>query len=521
MLLRANHRLLLRTAAGGVMAVAAGPAFAADLNFVPADQAIAPAGIELIGSSRLGCGQGASLAGYGTIDTHCAFDSAARGAQFTTRHDTSNAVIQAYATLVRAVDGPFTPDQLLTAPERRSAEATSLLLVGIKGSAFDDRLKVTTEFTRTSRIVSDLLDRDWTRFDQSHEAGASALLRFDAKLVSTPRFNWSLNGQYRSVGEDFSVGRSPELARFYAMPGTRLSLSTAARTGPVRLSAGIEQRRTPFGRATSMRAGVDVDGISLRWASRDTRGEPAQGSTLLASRTRIDSAFVDLDSHMLAASLLPDLGELPFLVPVTVSLTVRSGDTERRTETAAERYRHSGLGLDGTWATPLGETVVSYWRDSRIGLDAGAPSRSTEVLQASHFVRRGNWTFGLDAALTQSHGDGLSGYREAGTSFGQSVAYSTPGGPEFRLQFGQDRGAMRTTDNSFSLSDQYSAVTATLDLSRYLQNRFERDDLKLTVDYRRALERSDSETALDDELVERWLNGERREGLLMSFGMKL
>ena len=521
MLIRAKHRLLLRTAAGGAMAVAAGPAFAAELTFVPTGQTMAPAGIELIGSSRLGCGQGASLAGNGAIDTQCAFDSAARGARFTTRQDVGKAEIHAYATLVRAVDGPFTPDQLLTAPERRSAEATSLLLVGLKGSAFDDRLKVTTEFTRTSRIASDLLDRDWTRSDHASGGGASALLRFDAKLVSTPRFSWSLNGQYRSVGEDFSVGRSPELARYFAMPGTRLSLSTAARTGPMRLTAGIEQRRSPFGRSTSLKTGIEVDGISLRWASRDTRREPADGSTLLASRTRIDSAFIDVDSHMLAASLLPQLGELPFLVPATISMTVRSGETERRTEAAAERYRHSSLGLDGTWATPLGETILSYWRDSRIGLDAGSQTRSTEVLQASHFVRRGNWTFGLDAAVTRSIGDGLAGYREAGTSFGQSVAYSTPGGPEFRLQLGQDRGAMHAPDDSFAFSDNYSAVTATLDLSRYLQKRFERDDLKLTIDYRRALERSESETVLDDELVERWIYGDRREGLLMSFGMKL
>ena len=79
---------------------------------------------------------------------------------------------------------------------------------------------------------------------------------------------------------------------------------------------------------------------------------------------------------------------------------------------------------------------------------------------------------------------------------------------------------MRMADDSYVFADHYSQVTASLDLSRYLQKRFDRSDLRLTLDYRKAIQRSDSEAQFD-ELVERWVEGDRREGLLMSFGMKL
>jgi hypothetical protein len=70
-------------------------------------------------------------------------------------------------------------------------------------------------------------------------------------------------------------------------------------------------------------------------------------------------------------------------------------------------------------------------------------------------------------------------------------------------------------------ADSYSSITASLDLSKYLQKRFERDDLRLTFDYRKTVDSSEAEFSLYDELVDRWIDSDRREGFLMSFGMKL
>ena len=518
---RARTMTLLHAAAFGAAALASDAARAADAPLVPGQEQPAPFKIELLGSSRLGCGQGAAMWTASSSGTQCAFDSAARGARITARHDMGASSLEAYATVVHATTGALTPDQLLAAPEGRFAEATDFVLVGVKGSAFGDRLKLTSEFARTTRTVDDLVGRDWFLPDRTHDGGTSALLRLDAKLVRSPRFSWSLTGEYRSVSEEYSVGRTAGLARYFAMPGTRLALSTAAKLGAVRLTAGLEQRGTPHGDSTTRKAGVDLDGVSLRLVSRDTSLAPREGSAVIDSRSRSDSAFLNLDLAMLTSSLLPTLGELPFIVPATVSLSLRSGDTDSRTEASRQRYNRSSLGIDGSWETPIGETSLGYWRDRRIGLTADTPTRSTEMVQVSHMVRRGNWRFGLDAALTRSSGDGGNGYDDRSWSFGQSIAYSAPNGPELRLQLGQDRGVMRMADDSYASSDSYSRISASLDLSRYLQKRFERDDLKLTLDYRRAFARSDSELNLTDELVERWIDGYRREGLLVSFGMKL
>lgn len=519
---RAKTMKLLHAAAIGAMAVAAtGPARAADAPLLPVEVESGPATVELIDSSRLGCGQNVPLWTAATGGGQCAFDTATRGARITARQDLGPHSITAYATVVHATAGALAPDQLLAAPEGRFAEATDFVLVGVKGSAFDDRLKLTSEFARTTRVVDDLAGRDWLLPDRTSDGGTSASIRFDAKLVSTARLGWSLTGEYRSVSEDYSVGRAAGLSRYFAMPGTRLALATAAKMGALRLTAGIEQRRTPHGDSATRRAGLDLDGMSLRWVSRDTSLEPIAGSTLVDSKSHSDGAFLDLDLRTITASLLPDLGELPFIVPATVSVSYRSGETESRYETSAEQYSRSSLGIDGSWETPLGETSLSYWRDKRIGYTADTPSRATEMVQVFHSVRRGNWRFGLDASLTRSSGDGGNGFADRSLSFGQSIAYSAPGGPELRLQLGQDRAVLRMTDDSYVSSDRYSRISASLDLSRYLQKRFERDDLKLTLDYRRALERSDSAISLSDELVERWVDGDRREGFLMSFGMKL
>ena len=514
---RAKANPFLTAAAIGALAVgASGAARAADAPLVQGDDQAAPVGVELIDSSRLGCNQAAAPL------TQCAFDSTARGARITARHELGPNSLEAYATVVRATSGALTPDQLLAAPEHRFAEATDLFLVGLKGSAFDGRLRLTSEFARTTRVTDDLVGRDWFLPDRTQDGGTSASLRLDAKLVSTPRFSWSLAGEYKSVSDDYAVGRTAGLARYFAMPGTRLALSTAARAGPVRLTAGLQQLDTPYGESATRKAGIDVDGVSLRWVARDTSLTPPEGSAVLDSRGHSDAVYLDLDLGMLAASLLPSL-DVPFLVPANVSLTTRSGETESRTDTGNDQFRRSSLGLDASWDTPLGETSLGYWRDRRIGLNDAAASRSTEMVQLAHFVRRGHWRFGLDATLTHTRGaiDGADGYNDRSWSFGQSVAYAAPNGPEFRLQLGQDRARLRMADDSYASADSYSSVTASLDLSRYLQKRFERDDLRLTLDYRRALERSDSAISLGDELIERWTDGDRREGLLMSFGMKL
>lgn len=515
-----NHLCLPAT--GALILVGwSGTALAEELTFVAAGDTAPVAQVELIGSSRLGCGEGVPLWTATNGGTQCAFDTAVRGLRMNASDRIGSATIEAYATVARTTSGAFSPDTLLIAPDHRSNEATDFMMVGVKSSAFDNRLKLTAEFARTQRVVDELIDRQAFLPNRTSDSGTSAFLRFDATLADRPGLKWSLAGEYRSVSDDYAVGRSPELLRHFAMPGTRLAISTKARVGTFGLSGAMEQLRTPFGSSTSRKVGVDLDGLSLRLVSREASAAPPAGSTLLDSRTRSSGAYLDIDPAMVASSLLPELGELPALMPTTISLSYKSSETKSRYEGFTDRYEKSSFGVDGTWDTRIGETSLSYWRDRRIGLADSGRSWTSETFQLSHSLAWGNWRIGMDASVVRIRGEGSSGYDDRALSFGQSLAYSVPDGPQFRLELGQDRSAMRMHDDSYLSSDSYSSVTASLDLSRYLQKRFERPDLRLTLDYRKAVERSDSEMSLYDELVERWIDGSRREGLLMSFGMKL
>ena len=513
----------LRLPAAGAMVVAgwSGAALAFEAGIADADLQAGTARVELIDSSRLGCGQGTAPWAPAAASAQCAFDTATRGASMVARHDLGSGSIETYATAARSTSGAFTPERLLQSPRHRADEATDFFLVGAKASGLDGRLKLTAEFARTNRVVDALLARDWALADTTSSSGSSALLRVNATLADRPGLKWSLSGEYRSVSDDFSVGRSAMLLRHFAMPGTRLALSTKARIGRVGLNAGIDQLNTAFGSSLSGKAGVSFDGAALRFVSRVSAANGLPGSSLLDSQTRTQGAYLDLDTATLATWLAPEMDRLPFFIPANVSLSYRSGETESRYQATTERYGRSSQGIDASWETSVGETTLSYWRDTRTAFTAGTRSGSTETYQVYHGVRRGHWRFGLDASLTRSRYDGSGSFRDRSLSFGQSIAYSTPNGPEFRLQFGQDRNAMRMLDDSYVSADRYSRITASLDLSRYLQTRFERSDLKLTVDYRKTVDRTDGEFMLGEETIDHWIDADRREGLLISFGMKL
>jgi hypothetical protein len=518
----AKLQLFCRTAAAGAFAMAAsGTAAAGDASLIPASEASTPFKVDLISSSRLGCGESMPLWTATTGGTQCSFDTATRGMRLTARHEAGRGWIEAYATVAHSTSGAFTPDRLLAAPQYRTGEATNFFIAGLKGAMLDDRLKLTAEIAQTDRVIDLLLNKDWALADSTSRRGTAMRGRLDATLVSRPGLKWTMAGEYRSVSDGYSVGRSLDLMQYTSLPGNRWTLSSNAQIGQLGLKAGIEQATSPFGTASVRKAGLDFQGIALDVRLRDSSAAPIQGSTLLDNRTQTRLVSMQVDTASLAAWALPGLDELPWLVPTDISVNIGSGETENRYQASTDRFRRSSLAIDGNWETPIGETGLSYWRDSRIGLTEGVYSSSSESIQIDHSIRRGNWRFGVDAALTRSRFGVGTSYDERNLSLGQSISYRAKDGPEFRLHMGQDRGSMHVSDESYVSDDSYSSITASLDLSRYLQKRFERDDLRLALDYRKTVDRSESEFSLYDELVDRWVDSQRREGFLMSFGMKL
>ena len=516
---RMTNSLRIRLFATAVIAAGWASAVSAQEMAGSAEQTDLAPKVELIDSSQLGCGQGKPMWTASNGGPQCAFDSATRGARITARHEASFGSIETYATVAHSTIGAFTADQLLAPPSSRRSVATDLFMVGLKGSAFDNRLKLTAEFARTNSDVDELVQRDWALADSTSSSGSSALVRLDAKLIDQPGLKWSVSGEYRSAGDDYSIGRSTELLRYFALPGTRLALSSKVRVGQLAVYAGIEEVDNIFGASAIRKAELDFQGVTLSLRSRDSRATPIEGTTRIDGRSRTDSVYLTIDMELFAGWLLPQVDRLPFLVPTTFSLGYRTGENENRFQASTQAYERTSLSLEGDWETPLGETGLSYWRDTRTGLTENVGADTSESFEIYHSVRRGNWRFGVDATLTRARGEGSNGYDERSLSFGQSIAYSAKDGPELRISLGQDRGQMQS--DSYDSADNYSSITASLDLSRYLQKRFERDDLRLTLDYRKIVDRSESEFSYYDELVDRWIDSDRREGFLMSFGMKL
>jgi hypothetical protein len=89
------------------------------------------------------------------------------------------------------------------------------------------------------------------------------------------------------------------------------------------------------------------------------------------------------------------------------------------------------------------------------------------------------------------------------------------------IRMGRDENRGQSLDDSFESSMTYSSITASLDLTDYLRKRFDRQDLRLKLEYRKRLEDSSFSIADDDLRYQLWSDRYQREGFLISFGMKL
>ena len=136
-------------------------------------------------------------------------------------------------------------------------------------------------------------------------------------------------------------------------------------------------------------------------------------------------------------------------------------------------------------------------------------------------IHLGGWRFGVDATVAANRSTRGSGLDDRNVAFGGSIAYESTNGPRLMVQLSQDRGRMESDDLSFLTARSGQQISASLDLTDYLRKRFDRNDLRLKIDYRRQLDRSTTAVSSYQQLVDRWTDGYSGEGLLVSFGMKL
>ena len=216
-----------------------------------------------------------------------------------------------------------------------------------------------------------------------------------------------------------------------------------------------------------------------------------------------------------------DPSPLAALVPKFLMLNWRTGESENVTAASIDRYSRRGWEVYASWETPIGDTSFGYWRDQRTGATPALGIRRDELIQLSHMVRWHGWRVGIDGMLSSNSSDKGSGQADRTFSLGGSIAYSRPNGPQLMVRMGRDESRGRSYDDSYRSSQDYSSITASLDLTDYLRKRFDRQDLRLKLEYRKRIEDSTFESADFDQTYALWSDSYQREGLLVSFGMKL
>lgn len=518
---RRNRRAaLLGIAAAALCAPVAGQAAETQALLVPAADDTRTT-LDVIDVNGAACGR-SPFTGPGDIaGPRCLFDDATLGFNFSAQQSTDIGSFEAYATVAGSSSGALTPERLISRNDLRLGTENRVIIAGLKAGFLDDRVKLTAEMGWSENLGTPLRSTLWPLIRTEAKDGTSNLLKLELKLIDTPKLRWSMTGEMADVSDNFFMGQAITLRRQVAFPGTRMALSSSLKWGRTRLTAALDNSRNSFGSFASGRFGVSVNGISLRLKSTSGSITPVAGSSLLAATSANRSVSLEFDLNTLSPSLAADNSLLASLVPKYLMLNWRTGESESVTASSIARYSRNGWEIYGSWESPIGETTLGYWRDQKVGATPELGTRRDETLQLSHMVRWNGWRVGVDGMMSSNSFDKGSGQTDRTNSLGGSIAYSRPNGPQLMVRMGRDESRGRSDNGNFRSSQDYSSITTSLDLTDYLRKRFDRQDLRLKLEYRKRIEVSNYNISDFDQPYELWSDRYQREGLLVSFGMKL
>lgn len=482
---------------------------------------IAPAANRGMAGRSIDCGSAAGADTLGQGIPSCAIDDVARGFTLTTRQDTDFGQFEAFGTFATSASGNFTPERQLQTSAAGFNRHTEVYQIGFKGELLDRRLKVMvqtahSELSQTSRNMA-LLSAPRRKRD----GGNASTVRLEWRPIDRAGLRWTITGQIDLVSDAYSPGDVAAPPQLMAMPGNRFALTNQVKVGGTDFRASLESFTISFGTSRAMRFGFDRGGLSLRLASRNSQVEPSAQTAYAASQAHKVSAYLDIQTAVLLPAMIPGSGLLGQFVPGNLSLGIDAGRTTNRFAGITQSFRQGGWEITGSWDTKLGSTTISYRRDYRRGLPGSAGARDNSYLDVTHTVRSGKWRFGVDATFLDNAAVGRQTYRDHSVSFGPTVSYSKRDGAEFSLRVGRDSGQSSIADGSYWSSQHSTAVVARLDLTRYLRQRFDRSDLYLKIDYRKRLDSTADVYSLFEQELYRQTSSFAREGLLLTYGMRI
>ena len=477
--------------------------------------------ISPIANPGMSCGTASTFLPPGHDISSCTIDDVARGFAVTMRQETEFGEFEAFGTFATSATSIFAPARqlLISAPGFNRHNEVSQ--IGFKGELFDRRLRLLVQSAHSELWLAPQNVTLLGAPRRDREGGNASTVRVEFRPIDRAGLRWTITGQMDLVSNNYSTGDAAGLPQLMAMPGNRFALTNQVKVGRTSLRASLESFAASFGNSRAIRFGFERGGLSLRLASRNSRVDPSAQTAYSSSQAHKVSAYLDLETPSLLPAMTPGSGLLGQLLPANLSLGVDSGRTIIGFGGSTQSFRQGGWEITGSWDTKLGSTTISYRRDYRRALSGSAGSRDDTYLDVSHTVRRGNWRFGVDATVSSNAAFGRKTYRDHSISFGPTVSYSNPGGPEFSLRVGRDKGQSAVADGSYLSSQHSTAVVAGLDLTDYLRNRFERSDLSFKIEYRKRLNSSTDTYSLFEQELYRQTESYAREGLLVTFGMRI
>ena len=428
---------------------------------------------------------------------------------------------ETHARFERGFTNPWTSQNLLTGTRGASGWHNTTALFGVSGKMLDGRVSVRSDQAWSTSWEAPWYAQPIPLQRRNRLNGRASWYGLDAALIRSGRVGWSISLDYSNVGDRYFIGQNRMLGTALALPGERLTLSSKLQLGETRLSLSNDRYRSTFGTATASRIGFSRNGVAVSLAARgfDTGLIAAYGP--YASRSHALTGSLDVSVDEAASGLLVRLGQSP-LFPRSLSLSWRDGWIENSLPASNDRYLRKSWSLSASWESRFGETDIYYSQDRRIGVAAPLGSRADSSFQVAHMVRWSGWRAGLDATVTRSNSTSGTGYRSTSYSGGATLAYQLKNGPEFKLQVGRDLDRMALNDRSYLSANDGTRLTASLDLTAWLNHSFARKDLRLRFEFRQLLE-AGREDLLDPEqqLFDRLYDRRNRDVVQISFGMAL
>lgn len=447
----------------------------------------------------------------------CAFGNTAVGMNYSFRQEAEGHKIVIRALAARQSDGALSLDRLMFDQNPGMAEESSLTGFVADIDLFDGRIQLDSTWAWSNRWLSQQAAS--TLFLDRMQRGRGTAQSHKITVVPIDRsgLRWSLTADYARADDDYFTGRLSSKLQISAFAGSRFGIASSLSVDKWRLKASVARQNSLFARTETRKLKVSRGGISVNIADQFSETSPTVDYPYLPlAQSAKKSVGLEFDLNTILPTLAIDSSFPAILIPKYSTITFEERSTSL-IEIGLE-YRRRSFDIMGMWDSELGDTFVNYRVDRKRPLVGASRPSDDAMLYVSHSVRRGNWRFGLDTTTTSSR----SGAEFSDSmSLGGSVRYSRSKGPDFQLRVGRDNSAYDLGPGAISSRDTGLQISAMLDMTQWLRNRFERDDMHLTFEYRHRMR----ENQFDFELLEGLIESERdrlaRHGFLMSFGMKL